>query len=105
MILPDYVEWNEKDRATLGDVNYNNSLHAIVWDIGRLPITVFAASAEFSIRVTPVEEDKNKIMVLLPGAKASAIDAETNDKINKTTKAQTTKLDDDEIGKGDGIVE
>ncbi len=105
VILPDYVEWNEKERATLGDVSYNNSLHAIVWDIGRLPITVFAASAEFSIKVTPIEDDKNKIMVLLPGSKAIATDAETNDEINKTSKAQTTKLDDDEIGRGDGIVE
>jgi len=105
VVLPDYVEWNEKDRATLGDVSYNNSLHAVIWDIGRLPITVFAASAEFSITLTPIESDKNKIMVLLPGAKASATDAETDDEINKTSKAQTTKLDDDEIGKGDGIVE
>ena len=105
MILPDYVDWNEKERATLGDVSYNDSLHAIVWDIGRLPITVFAANAEFSIKVSPTEEDKNKIMVLLPGSKASAMDAETNAEIKKSTNAQTTKLEGDEIGKGDGIVE
>ncbi len=105
VILPDYVDWNEKERATLGDVNYNDSLHAIVWDIGRLPISVFAANAEFSIKVSPTEEDKNKIMVLLPGSKASAMDAETNAEIKKSTNAQTTKLEGDEIGKGDGIVE
>ncbi len=105
VILPDYVKWDGKDRATVGSVSYNDSLNAVVWDIGRLPVTVFSANAEFSIKVTPGEDDKNKIMVLLPGSTIKATDIETGDEIKKSTKAQTTKLAGDTIAGGDGIVE
>ena len=103
--LPDYVSWDGKERATVGKVSYLSGENAIVWEIGRLPITVFQASAEFSISVVPREEDRNTIMVLLPGSKISATDAETGAVLTQSTKAKTTKLEDDEIGKGDGIVE
>jgi hypothetical protein len=103
--LPEYVEWNQKQRATVGDVEYDDSLHAVIWDVGRLPVTVFQANAEFSIRVVPSEEDRNKIMVLLPGSTVKATDSETGGEIIESTKPETTKLEDDEIGGGDGIVE
>ena len=77
----------------------------MVWEIGRLPVTVFEAGAEFSIAVTPAEEDRNKIMVLTQGAKVRATDTVTGETIERATAPKTTKLEDDEIGKGDGIVE
>jgi len=104
VILPENVSWDGKERATVGNVEYSSGLNAIIWDIGRLPITVYEASAEFSISVTPQEENKNKIMVLMPGTKVKATDAETEAVLEKTTKAKTTKLEDDEIANGDGIV-
>ena len=105
VILPDNVTWDAKERSTVGAVEYQNTLNAIIWDIGRLPVTVYAASAEFSISVTPTEENKNKIMVLMPGTSVKAVDVETEANLTITTKAKTTKLEDDEIAIGDGIVE
>ncbi|MEA1962664.1 MAG: hypothetical protein U9M94_00320 [Patescibacteria group bacterium] len=103
--LPEYVVWGAKNRATVGEIKYDEELREIHWEIGRLPLTVFQASGEFSIRVTPSEDDKNKIMVLLPGSEVTAIDDKTKAELIKTTKAKTTKLEDDSIAQGDGIVE
>jgi len=53
-----------------------------------------------------VADDVNKIMVLKPGSKVSAVDAETNNKIEKITDVKTSKLEDDEIAQktNDGVV-
>ena len=104
LILPDYVFWDKHDRTTVGSLEFNDETHELIWDIGRLPISVFEAKAEFSIGIEPKEEDKNKILVLLPGTKVSAEDAETKAILELKTKAKTTKLEDDDIAQGDGIV-
>jgi len=104
-ILPEYVAWDDKSRSSVGSLEYNDSTREVTWDIGRLPITVYKSSAEFNISITPAEEDKNKIMVLLTGTKVMATDEDTKDKIEKIGKAKTTKLEDDEIAEGDGRVE
>lgn len=103
--LPDHIVWNGKERTTAGAVSYDAESNSIVWNVGRLPITVYQASAEFSISVNPTEEDRNKIMVLLPGTKVTAVDAETKAELQVETKAKTSKLEDDDIAGGDGIVE
>ncbi|MFA4941938.1 MAG: hypothetical protein WC582_05135, partial [Patescibacteria group bacterium] len=95
--LPSYVSWNDKNRTSVGTISYDSSSHKVVWDIGRLPITVYRADAEFNISITPQDSDRNKIMVLSPGSRASAIDAETQGTVESTTRAKTTKLEDDEI--------
>lgn len=104
-ILPDYVQFSAKNRATVGTVEYDSATREVIWDVGRLPVTVYQASGEFNISVTPDEEDKNKIMILLTGTKVSAKDNETETIIEKTVKAKTTKLSGDDIASGDGIVE
>lgn len=104
--LPEYVSWDNKNRTNVGAVKYYSEGHKVVWEIGRLPITVFRADAEFNISVTPTEEDENKIMVLKPGSQITAVDSETKAEISKTTDAKTSKLDDDEIAQrtNDGVV-
>jgi len=97
VFLPSYVSWNNKNRTSVGSISYDDSSRKVTWDIGRLPITVYKADAEFNISITPGESDRNKIMVLLPGSKASAIDTETKGVVESATKAKTTKLEDDEI--------
>ncbi len=103
--LPDYIVWNNKSQATVGTIQYNTETREIKWDIGRLPVTVYKANSEFSISVTPVEDDKNKIMVLLSGTNVKAMDSETEANLEQTTNAKTTKLEDDDIATGDGRVE
>lgn len=105
--LPDHIEWNEKNRTSVGSVSYNRDEHKVVWQIGRLPITVYRADAEFSISIKPEESDRNKVVVLTNGSEVSAKDMETGDRIKESTLPKTTKLEDDEIAtmSSDGRVE
>lgn len=103
--LPAYVAWDNKVQASAGNIQYDSATNEVLWFIGRLPSTVNEASGEFSISITPGQNDLNKILILLPGSKVSALDSETGAEISLTTKAQTTKLDGDEIGGSDGIVQ
>lgn len=105
-VLPEYVRWNEKQRASAGNVYYDSENRKVVWDIGRLPITVYQVNAEFSISLTPSENQRNQVLVLISNSSVQAIDSETDSNITRTAKAQTTKLEDDEIaGQNDGRVE
>lgn len=106
-ILPEGVQWNGKERMSVGTIYYDEGSRKIVWNIGRLPITVYRADAEFSLSIIPQEDDRNKIMVLLSGTKVSAIDKETGDNILKSGSVKTSKLEDDEISKelNSGVVE
>lgn len=103
--LPEYVIWNAKQQATVGTLRFQAGDNTVIWEIGRLPVTVYKANAEFSISITPTAEDKNTIMVLLPGTTVTAVDTETEAAISISTKAKTSKLEDDNIAVGDGIVE
>lgn len=105
--LPDYISWDNKNRASVGAINYDSETRKVTWQIGRLPITAYKLDAEFNISLVPSEAQKNQIVVLLPGSTATAVDAETEAAIGKSTKAKTTKLEDDEIANmsSDGRVE
>ena len=102
--LPQYVSWAGKEHTSVGDINYDIENHRVVWEIGRLPITVLEANAEFSISITPLSSDVGKVLVLSPGATIKAIDKETGAEIKRTTQPKTTKLEDDDIANSDGIV-
>ncbi|MBU0722185.1 hypothetical protein KKA93_01880 [Patescibacteria group bacterium] len=103
--LPANIAWDNKNRASVGSLDYDSQTNQVVWQIGRLPVTVFKADAEFNISISPGESDRNKIMIILPGTNVAAIDSETNTQINKTLKAKNTMLEDDNMASGDGIIQ
>ena len=95
--LPDNVNFDDKNQTNVGSVSYDAVNRQVVWDIGRLPVSVYRADAEFGISVTPTASDLNKILVLSTGSTVSANDTETKNVIIKKTDAKTTKLEDDSI--------
>lgn len=95
--LPANVNWDERNTTNVGSVFYDAALRQVIWEIGRLPVSVYRADAEFGISLTPVENDRNKILVLSSGSTVSANDTETQDVIIKKTSPTTTKLEDDDI--------
>lgn len=102
--LPNNVYWDNRSQASVGQIYYSSTANEVIWQVGRLPISVILANAEFSIKVVPQEQDKDKIMVLLSGSNISAVDSETKSALDEITKAKTTKLEDDTIAESDGIV-
>jgi len=95
--LPSNVNWDEKNTTTVGNIYYDANTRQIIWEIGRLPVSVYRADAEFGISVTPLETDRNKILVLTSGATITATDTDTKNLITKKTSPKTTKLEDDDI--------
>lgn len=103
--LPNYVTYANKANFNVGSLEYNEATREVTWTISRLPALAMESNAEFSIGIKPTEEDKNKIMLLLAGSTITATDNETKSTLNQTTKAETSKLEDDDIAGGSGIVE
>lgn len=102
--LPAGVSFDQKNRTTLGTLDYDQATNKIVWNLGRLPITVYKSEAEFNLSITPTESDVNKVLILLAGTEITANDSVTNSPISKKTTPKTTKLDDDPAITDDGRV-
>ncbi|MEI7498506.1 MAG: hypothetical protein WCK11_04480 [Candidatus Falkowbacteria bacterium] len=103
--LPSYVNWDAKNRADVGTIQFDAATRKVIWTIGRLPITVYKAEAEFNINITPVADDQNKVLVLLPGSTIEGVDVATNSQIKKTLNGKTTKLVDDAMITDDGLIQ
>lgn len=103
--LPAGVSFDGKTLASAGTLAYDASSNQVTWDVGRLPLSVRSLSAEFSIAVTPTASDRNKLMVLVSGTTLTAQDSQTAFPLTQALKAQTTKLDKDDIADTDGIVQ
>lgn len=101
-LLPKGIEWDGRNRTTVGTINFDETSRRIVWDIGRLPMDVYEVMAEFNIKTTPTEDNRDRIMVLLFGTDIYAVDTVTNSEIKKTGGAKTTKLEDDDIADTEG---
>ncbi len=95
--LPNNINFDEKSLTNVGSISYDTNNRQVIWEVGRLPVSVYQADAEFNISLTPSESDRNKILVLSPGSTVSATDTETKNLITKKTNPKTTKLEDDDI--------
>jgi len=95
--LPANVEWDGRNFTNVGNIFYDSANRQMIWNIGRLPLAVYRADAEFGIYLRPSENDVDKILVLSPGAIITAHDIETSNVITKKTGVKTTKLEDDDI--------
>lgn len=102
--LPAGVSFDGKNLANAGSIAYDSTTNQVTWTIGRFPLSVSSMNAEFSVAITPTASDRNKLMVLVSGTTLSARDNTTGFPISQVFKAQTTKLDKDDIADTDGIV-
>lgn len=102
--LPSGVTWDGKDIVSVGSLSYDAVTNRVTWNVGRLPLSAPEIKAEFSIALTPRLADQNRLMILASGTTVNAQDNQTTYQINKVLKAQTTKLEKDDIADTDGIV-
>lgn len=105
--LPSYVAWTNTGSTNVGNLYYDPTSGSVIWEIGRLPVSVGSVTASFGISITPASTDRNKILVLSPGSTVSALDTATSDVITKTIGPKTTKLEDDNVAaqNNSGIVQ
>jgi len=95
--LPDYVSFDNKSNNSTGNLSFDEASHSVIWNIGSLPVSTYQSKAEFNISVTPNENQRNSLLVLLSGTTVNAIDEDTKSTLTKKTNSKTTKLEDDDI--------
>lgn len=95
--LPDYVNFKEVRQTSQGNISFDQGTRSLTWDLGELPLATYQASAQFDISLTPSAYQRNSLLVLLRGASAQALDADTGAILISASSPKTTKLEDDEI--------
>lgn len=105
--LPEYVSFDANTNVSIGELIFDNTTRSVVWNIGVLPVSTYQAQADFNISITPSENQRNSLMVLLSGSTVSAVDTDTGSAIEKKGISKTTKLEDDDIAglNNSGLVE
>ncbi len=103
--LPNYVKWDNKEQTNAGTINYNQENNEVTWTIGRLPISANNLEAEFSVGINPRTTDRNKLLIIVSGTTLSGIDNSTTFPVSQILKAQTTRLEKDDIANTNGIVQ
>lgn len=105
--LPDYVLFDGNANVSTGDLSFDGATHSVIWNIGILPVSTYQAQADFNISITPTENQKNSLLVLLSGSTVTATDTDTSSNIEKKGNSKTSKLEDDEIANlnNSGLVE
>lgn len=102
--LPNYVDWDGKEQTDAGTLTYDEASNQVTWLIGRLPLSASYVEAEFSISLRPKTTDINKLLILVSGTSLSGTDNQTTYNVSQTLKAQTTKLEKDDIADTNGII-
>lgn len=97
LVLPEYINWEDKYNLSAGEIFYDLSEHKIFWNLARLPLGVDEVKIQFDISIIPSDFENNKILILSPGSDFKALDAETNSWMEVKTDIKTTKLEDDSI--------
>jgi len=95
--LPDYVSWQDKSSLSAGMMRFDEASRTVFWELQNMPKTMPELTAEFSININPISQQRNQIIVLLPTAEAHANDTITKSIIRRLASVKTSKLEDDEI--------
>ena len=103
--LPAIVEWTGKTITDAGNLSYNASSREVTWNIDELTKGTGVVEADFEVSITPTFDELNKIILLMQGAKLTALDKDTEGEIDLSGKALTTDLEDDPVLSGRGLVE
>ncbi len=102
--LPDYVTWGGKNYTAEGDISYDQDKHQVIWRLDKLSAGIDDLVGEFNIGVTPRADQKERIIILMPGSTVKATDNATGSLLEVSGKAKTSQLEDDKIVETDGMV-
>lgn len=95
--LPPNTSFEGRVKVQAGSIYYDQASNQVIWDLGRIPLSVAAVEGEFNLSLIPTANDKNKILIISPGSTVSAIDLENNSEIKLSAAPKTSKLEDDDI--------
>lgn len=103
-VLPLDAQFGATGRVSQGTLLYNPDTREVSWTLQRLPTTIPQAAAEFSVTITPTKEAVGKILPLTGDVTVQARDKVTTGLLTLKKSGLNTALDDDEFGRGKGVV-
>lgn len=107
--LSEKVNLIGEEKASVGELSFDNFSKEIIWQIDSLPSYAGGSysfvEAGFKIALTPQEEDRGKVIVLLEKISFQADDVFTGAKVYVEKEPLTTDLEFDDLAKGKGKVE
>ncbi len=95
--LPPNTSFEGRVKVQAGSIYYDQASNQVIWELGRIPLSVAVVNGEFSLSLIPKSSDRNKILIISPGSLVSAIDLDNNSEIKLSSLPKTTKLEDDDI--------
>lgn len=102
--LPLDVSFGAVGRVSQGTLLYNPDTREVSWTLQRLQTTSPKATIEFTVVVTPTKEAVGKILSLTGDVTLAARDKATGALLTVKKSSVNTALDDDEFGRGKGVV-
>jgi hypothetical protein len=97
VLLPAYVVISGTPTAASGQISFDAATRRLTWVIPQADKGATGLTAEFNIVITPSEQDRNKLLIVLPPATIKAQDEVSKAPVSKEIKARTSKLEDDAI--------
>jgi uncharacterized repeat protein (TIGR01451 family) len=101
--IPPDVTWDNRVLSSTGNVQFDSTTQTVRWEISSLPANE-EATAEFTVRLIPGEEDAGTFVKLLSGTVLSATDAETDTAVEAEAESFTTEIPEDTFAAGKGTV-
>lgn len=96
-ILPPYAKAVGELKASLGSLSYDQANRRLVWNLARLDKLSSGVKAEFNLEITPTDQQRNQLLILLPKQTVSAHDDDSGSIINKDAPLKTSRLEDDDL--------
>jgi hypothetical protein len=101
--VPANVSFDDRILSSLGNVQYDSASQIVRWDIAALAANE-SATAEFTVKLVPGQEDVGTFVKLLSGTVLQATDAETDTSVDATADILTTEIPEDTFATGKGTV-
>lgn len=104
-VIPSDASYAEAGHVSLGTLLYDPATRTLSWTLSRLATTTPEASADFTVRVTPLEGHVGKVMPLSGLITLEGRDRVTGGLLRVSQTPLDTNLDGDEYGQGRGVVQ
>ncbi len=101
--LPPDVSWDNRVLSSTGNVQFDATTGTVRWETSSLPANE-EATAEFTVKLIPGEEDVGTFVKLLSGTALSATDADTGAAVEAESESFTTEIPEDTFAVGKGTV-
>lgn len=103
-ILPPGVSWTNKKQVGSGTISFNPTTREVRWEIPRMPISIPELNASFEVAVTPTEDQRGSLLLLLGVTRVEVQDTIVQAPFSTDAPSISSSLDSDPFARGKGVV-